>query len=95
MWSLNADTNLAPVTAVLTSPLPADVISGADIAELKKVGALSPSTTFTGVTRATSSTSAAAHAVNDAVSESWTERDASRSNAGKYNFERFNFDGND
>jgi hypothetical protein len=45
------------------------------------------STTFTGVTRATSSTSAAAHAVNDVVSESWTERDASRSDAGKYNFE--------
>jgi hypothetical protein len=53
------------------------------------------STTFTGVTRAQSSTSAAAHALNDVVSESWTERDASRSDAGKYNFERFNFDGND
>jgi hypothetical protein len=53
------------------------------------------STTFTGVTRAQSSTSAAAHATNDVVSESWTERDASRSSAGKYNFERFNFDGND
>ena len=53
------------------------------------------STTFTGVTRATSSTSAATHAINDVVSESWTERDASRSDAGKYNFERFNFDGND
>ena len=53
------------------------------------------STTFTGVTRAQSSTSAAAHAINDVVSESWTERDASRSSAGKYNFERFNFDGND
>jgi len=53
------------------------------------------STTFTGVTRATSSTSAADHAVDDAVSESWTERDTGRTNAGKYNFERFNFDGND
>ena len=53
------------------------------------------STTFTGVTRATSSTSAAAHAVNDVVSESWTERDTSRSSASRYNFERFNFDGND
>ena len=53
------------------------------------------STTFTGVTRAQSSTSAATHAVDDAVSESWTERDASRTDAGKYNFERFNFDGND
>jgi len=53
------------------------------------------STTFTGVTRATSSTSAAAHAVNAVVSESWTERDASRSSASRYNFERFNFDGND
>ena len=53
------------------------------------------STTFTGVTRATSSTSAAAHAVNDVVSESWTERDTGRSSASRYNFERFNFDGND
>ena len=53
------------------------------------------STTFTGVTRATSSTSAAAHAVNAVVSESWTERDTGRSSASRYNFERFNFDGND
>ena len=53
------------------------------------------STTFTGVTRATSSTSAAAHAVNDVVSESLTERDTGRSSASRYNFERFNFDGND
>ena len=53
------------------------------------------STTFTGVTRATSSTSAAAHAVDNAVSESWTERDTGRTNASKYSFERFNFDGND
>ena len=53
------------------------------------------SSTFTGVTRATSSTTAAAHAVDDVVSESWTERDTGRTSAGKYNFERFNFDGND
>ena len=53
------------------------------------------STTFTGVTRATSSTTAAAHVVDSAVSESWTERDTGRTNAGKYTFERFNFDGND
>ena len=52
-------------------------------------------TTITGVTRATSSTSAAAHATNDVVSESWTEKDTGRTSAGKYNFERFNFDGND
>ena len=52
-------------------------------------------TTFTGVTRATSSTSAAAHAVNDAVSESWTVRDTGRTNAKRYNFEKYNFDGND
>ena len=50
---------------------------------------------FTGVTRATSSTTAANHAVNDTVSENWTQRDTGRTNAGKYNFERFNFDGND
>ena len=58
------------------------------------------STTFTGVTRAVSSTSAAAHTASSGasltvVSESWTERDASRTNATKYKFERFNFDGND
>tara|TARA_A100001015_G_scaffold282729_1_gene347325 strand:- start:307 stop:2046 length:1740 start_codon:yes stop_codon:yes gene_type:complete len=53
------------------------------------------SKTFTGVTRATSSTTAATHSIDDVVSESWTERDSGRSNAGKYNFERFNFDGND
>ena len=52
-------------------------------------------TTFTGVTRATSSTTAAAHATDDVVSESWTEKDTGRTSAGKYNFERFNFDGND
>ena len=33
------------------------------------------STTFTGVTRATSSTTAAAHVKTDVVSESWTERE--------------------
>ena len=53
------------------------------------------STTFTGVTRATSSTSAAAHAVDDSVSESWTVRDTGRTSANKYAFERFNFDGNE
>ena len=53
------------------------------------------STTFTGVTRATGTTSAAAHSIDDAVSESWTERDTGRTNAGKYTFERFNFDGNE
>jgi len=52
-------------------------------------------TTFTGVTRATSSTTAAAHAKFDVVSESWTVRDTGRTNAGKYHFERYNFDGNE
>ena len=53
------------------------------------------STTFTGVTRATSSTSAADHSVDDAVSESWTVRDTGRTSASKYTFELFNFDGNE
>jgi len=48
--------------------------------------------TFTGVTRAVSTT-AANHAKVDTVSESWTERDTGRTSADKYNFERFNFDG--
>jgi len=53
------------------------------------------SSTFTGVTRAESSTSAATHAIDDVVSESWTERDNGRTNASKYSFERYNFDGNE
>jgi len=53
------------------------------------------STTFTGVTRAASSTSAADHTVKDIISESWTVRDTGRTNAAKYSFEKFNFDGND
>jgi hypothetical protein len=58
------------------------------------------STTFTGVTRATNSTTAATHSASSdtsrtVVSESWTERDTGRSNANKYSIERFNFDGND
>jgi len=50
---------------------------------------------FTGVTRATSSTTAANHAVTDVVSETWTARDTGRTNAARYNFEKYNFDGND
>ena len=54
------------------------------------------STTFTGVTRATSSTTAATHIFNTVVSpSSWTEIDSSRTSASKYSFERYNFDGND
>ena len=53
------------------------------------------SNTFTGVTRATSSTTAATHLKVDAVSETWTQRDAGRTNADRYNFERYNFDGGD
>lgn len=51
--------------------------------------------TLTGVTRATSSTTAAAHVVDDAVSETWTVRDTGRTSAARYNFERYNFDGNE
>ena len=58
------------------------------------------STTFTGVTRAINSTTAAVHSASSdttrtVVSESWTERDTSRSNAVKYSLERFNFNGSD
>ena len=52
-------------------------------------------TTLTGVTRATSSTTAAAHSASNTVSESWTVRDTGRTSASRYRFERFNFDGND
>jgi len=52
-------------------------------------------TAFTGVTRATSSTTAAAHTKGDVLSEAWTERDTGRTNATKYHFERYNFDGNE
>ncbi len=57
-------------------------------------------TTFTGVTRAVNSTTAAAHSASGetaqtVVSEDWTVRDTGRTSASKYTFERFNFDGND
>tara|TARA_R110002020_G_scaffold94829_13_gene227878 strand:+ start:597 stop:2345 length:1749 start_codon:yes stop_codon:yes gene_type:complete len=57
-------------------------------------------TTFTGVTRAANSTTAAAHSASGetsqtTVSESWTVRDTGRTSASKYKFERFNYDGND
>jgi len=52
-------------------------------------------TAFTGVTRATSSTTAAAHTKGNVLSEAWTERDTGRTNAAKYHFERYNFDGNE
>jgi len=50
---------------------------------------------FTGVTRATGGTTAADHAVTDVVSEAWTVRDTGRTNAARYNFEKYNFDGSD
>ena len=50
-------------------------------------------TAFTGVTRATSSTTAAAHIKGDVISEAWTVRDTGRTNAVKYHFERYNFSG--
>jgi len=53
------------------------------------------SNSFTGVTRATSSTTAAIHNTDASVSQDWTEIDTGRTNAGKYQFERFNFDGNE
>jgi hypothetical protein len=53
------------------------------------------STAFTGVTRATGATSAAAHALDAVLSEAWNSIDSGRTSANKYNFERFNFDGTD
>ena len=50
---------------------------------------------FTGVTRATSSTTAATHVVDSTVSSPWTEIDTGRTNASKYRFERFNYNGTD
>ncbi len=54
------------------------------------------STSFTGVTRAASSTTAATHIFDSTISPaSWTEIDSGRTSASKYSFERYNFDGND
>ena len=50
---------------------------------------------LTGVTRAASSTTAAAHLNGVVVSSTWTEIDTGRTNAFKYRFERFNFNGTD
>mgnify|MGYP003641536047 FL=1 len=59
------------------------------------VDATSTPNEFTGVTRAREGTSAAAHTLNDVISANWTEIDTGRTNAAKYRFERFNFDGNE
>ena len=48
---------------------------------------------FTGVTRATSGSGAATHTADAAVSNPWTEIDTGRTNAVKYRFERFNYNG--
>ena len=58
------------------------------------VDAASTPNEFTGVTRATESTTAAAHFSRVVVSSPWTEIDTGRTNASKYRFERFNYDGN-
>ena len=50
---------------------------------------------LTGVTRATSSTTEAAHLGNITVSSTWTAIDTGRTNATKYRFERFNYNGTD
>ena len=50
---------------------------------------------LTGVTRATSSTTAAKHLGNVVVSTTWTQIDTGRTNAAKYRFERFNYNGTD
>ena len=59
------------------------------------INASSDPPTFTGVTRQVDSTNARKHLSGIQVSENWTERDTGRTNAGKYRFERFNFDGTD
>jgi len=50
---------------------------------------------LTGVTRATSSSNAAKHLGNVVVSTTWTQIDTGRTNAAKYRFERFNYNGTD
>jgi len=57
------------------------------------VNASSDPPTFTGVTRQVDSTNARKHLATIVVSENWTERDTGRTNADKYRFERFNFNG--
>ena len=59
------------------------------------VDAASTPNEFTGVTRATESTTAAAHISRVTVSSPWTEIDTGRTNASKYRFERINYDGNE
>jgi len=48
---------------------------------------------FTGVTRAVSSSTVSSHLANENVSQPWTEIDTGRTNAVKYRYERFNYDG--
>ena len=50
---------------------------------------------FTGVTRSSASTTATAHVTKVTVSSTWTEIDTGRTNASKYRFERFNYNGDE
>ena len=53
------------------------------------------STTFTGVSRAQGSTTAAAHKADVIISTGWTKIDEARTSASKYTFSKYNFNGTD
>ena len=52
-------------------------------------------TTFTGVSRAQGSTTAAAHKADVIISTGWTKIDEARTSASKYTFSKYNFNGTD
>jgi len=83
------------IDSVLGFPSSGTVQIESEIFTYTGVGATVFPNELTGVTRATSSSNAALHLGNVVVSTTWTQIDTGRTNAAKYRFERFNYNGTD
>ena len=83
------------VNSVLGFPTSGTIQIESEIFTYTGVSATVNPNELTGVTRATSSTDAAKHLGNVVVSTAWTQIDTGRTNASKYRFERFNYNGTD
>ena len=83
------------IDSVLGFPSSGTVQIESEIFTYTGIGATVFPNELTGVTRATSSSNAALHLGNVVVSTTWTQIDTGRTNAAKYRFERFNYNGTD
>jgi len=99
-FAITANATMSGSGTIIVDSVAGFATSGTLQLELEKftytgVDAASLPNEFTGVTRATENTTAAAHVSRVTVSSPWTEIDTGRTNASKYRFERFNYDGNE